>query len=257
VRSIKYQILLAICFVLFIFPTTVLASTLSLDPANGTFNKGCGFSLAVILDTQGAQTDGTDAILFFDASRFSASSIVNGTIYSDYPSSNPDNLNGKISISGLASVSSPFSGKGTLATINFTVLPAAATGASAITFDFDPNNKSKTTDSNVVERGTVVDTLSAVTNGSYVVGSGSCSGSTSTSTTVTPTPTGGSPTGTAVYLPQGQAYGATPSAGVTKTTLDQYVDRTGKGPGTPELTFTLAIVGSVLTILGILGLAVL
>ncbi len=235
--SITITVLTMITMV--IFPSAVLASTLSLSPSTGTFNKGCGFALTITLDTQGAQTDGTDVILFFDPTRFSASSILNGTIYADYPSSNIDSVKGRITISGLASVSSPFSGTGTFATVNLTVLDSASTGSNAITFDFDPNNKAKTTDSNVVERGTVADTLSAVVNGSYIIGTGSCS-----NTSVAPT-----------GLPQGQAYVATRSA--TPKNLDQYVDRTGKGPGTSELTFTLAIIGSILTILGIVGLAVL
>lgn len=239
-KSITFIIFITIIMV--IFPSIAFASTLALSPSTGTFNKGCGFALAINLDTQGAQTDGTDVILFYDPTRFNATSIATGTIYADYPSSNIDSVNGKITISGLASVSSAFSGSGTFATVNFTVVDTAPTGATAVTFDFDPNNKTKTTDSNVVERGTVADTLSAVTNGNYVIGSGSCAA-------VTPTGTGGLPQG-------GQGSVATTSA--TKSTLDQFVDKNGKGPGiSPQATFTLAIVGSVLTILGIVGLAVL
>ncbi len=251
--NVKFlPILLTFTFSLLTFPVTAFASTLSLSPSTGTFNKGCPFALAINLDTQSAQTDGTDVILFFDPTRFMASTIVNGTIYGDYPSSNIDSVNGKISISGLASVSSPFSGKGIFATVNFTVLNNAPAGASAMTFDFDPNDKSKTTDSNVVERGTIADTLSSVVNGSYIVGSGSCT----ITPTVTVAPTVVPPV---VYLPQPPigGYVGTPSAGTTKT-LDQFVDKNGKGPGgAPEATFTLAIVGSVLTILGVVGLAVL
>ena len=48
---------------------------------------------------------------------------------------------------------------------------------------------------------------------------------------------------------------ATPPA--QPKTFDQVVDKTGEGPGTPQLSFTLAIIGLVLTVLGILGLALL
>lgn len=162
---------------LFLFlPGDILAagSTLSLSPATGTFNTNCNFSLQVMVDTGGYETDGTDAILIYDPTRFTANKINNGSIYQDYPGNNIDAQNGKITISGLSSVGSAYKGAGVLATIDFTVLSAAPAGASQIKFDFDPTNKAKTTDSNVVERGTMAETLNQVIDGNYVVGSGSC-----------------------------------------------------------------------------------
>lgn len=234
-------LLFAISFWLLALPEVVLAATLSLDPASGTFNEGCNFSLNVIVDTQGTQTDGTDAILIYDASRFTAQTIASGTIYPDFPGNNIDASSGKITISGLASVSTPFTGKGTLATINFQVLPTAPAGATQVTFDFDPNDKAKTIDSNVVERGTVVDTLNSVVNGSYVIGTAACG------TGATPGPTfqpGGG------FLP-GTGGPSTPSATpfVPRKPLPE--------AGTPQLTSAIAIIGGILTVLGILGLALL
>lgn len=211
------------------------AATLSLNPSTGTFNKGCNFSLNVELNTGGAETDGTDAIIFYDPTRFNASSITSGTIYPDYPGSNIDSQLGRITISGLASVATPFTGQGTLATINFTVVNSAPEGATQMTFDFDPNNKAKTTDSNVVQRSTVVDILNSVTNGSYTVGAGtSCDAA------------------QIIASPKPQGAVSTPSA--QPKTLD---DAVGGETGSQQLTFTIAIVGSILTILGILGLALL
>ncbi|MBI2329983.1 hypothetical protein HYU94_01185 [Candidatus Daviesbacteria bacterium] len=207
------------------------AATLSLEPSSGTFNQGCNFSLKVNLNTGGAETDGTDAILLYDNTRFNAISITNGPIYPDFPGNNIDSQAGKITISGLASVNTPFSSQGALATINFAVLNSAPQGATQVTFDFDPTNKAKTTDSNVVQRVTIADVLNSVTNGNYTVGTGVCK-------------SGGSPLVT-----------ATPSA--TPKTIDCAVDKTCQGPGTPQLTFTIAIVGGILTVLGILGLALL
>ena len=137
----------------------------------------------------------------------------------------------------MASVSSAFSGQGSVATVKFTVKDNAPTGATQVKFDFDPSDKSKTTDSNVVQRGTASDILSSVVNGNYTIGTGTCG---------TSPATGGKGGQGAVSTPSGQV-----------KTLDQLVDKTGKGPGSPELTFTLAIVGSVLVVLGILGLALL
>ena len=232
-------------------PSSVLAATLSLSPSSGTFNKSCPFSLEIIVDTQDAETDGTDAILIYDSTRFTANSnsITQGTIYAAYPGNNicenDNNLSpgiGKVTISGLASVSSAFSGKGTLAKITFTVKESAPTGATQVKFDFDINDKSKTTDSNVVQRGTIADVLNSVVNGNYTIGTGTC-----VSSSATP--------GTGAKGAVGPGSAATLSA--QPKTIDQFVDQTGKGPGTPELTFTLAILGSVLTVLGILGLALL
>lgn len=238
IKKFIFQALL-ITVITFIFPSSALAqqATLSLSPSSGTFNKGCNFSLKIELNTGGAATDGTDAILLYDTSRFSATSISAGTIYSDYPGNNIDDVNGKITISGLASVSSAFSGQGTLATVNFKVKETAVESASQIKFDFDANDKAKTTDSNVVQRGTVADILNSVVNGNYTIGTGACV-------------TGGG------AVPKGGqgAVEATPSGAVgTPPPLKKELPE----GGTPELTFTLAIVGFVLTILGILGLALL
>ncbi len=226
------------------FAQSSQTATLSLDPSSGTFNPGCNFSLNVKLDTGEVQTDGTDAILRYDTSRLTATTINNGTIYPDYPGNNIDSSAGKITISGLASVSTPFLGKGTLATINFTVVPTASTGVTQITFEFDPRDKGNTKDSNVVQRGTVVDVLNSVVNGSYVIGSaGNCTSiSTSGSAPVVILPgTGG----------QGQGAVSSPSS------QQQVIYKTLPPAGSEQFTFTLAIVGSLLAVLGVLGLALL
>lgn len=159
-------------------PTSAPKATLSLDPSTSNLNRGCDFSVNVNVDTGGAKTDGTDAILLYDPTRLTVASITSGKIYADYPSDDIDQNVGKITISGLSSVSTPFTGKGTLATVNFSVKGSASLGATKIHFDFDPNNKNKSTDSNVVERETVVDVLESVVSGNYTVGTGVCSSQT-------------------------------------------------------------------------------
>lgn len=241
-------------------PASALAATLSLSPSSGNMSRGCETSLDVVLDTQGTQTDGTDAILIYDPSRFSistASITPNTSVYPDFPGNNVDEASGKITISGLASVATPFSGKGTLATLRFRVKTEAPTGVTQINFDFDPNNKAKTIDSNVVERTTIVDVLNSVINGSYTIVTSPCNPLPS----VTPTPAPGTPG--YVVTPtsgrqggQGAVYVSTPSGTYTPPTTYIPVKTLPEG-GTKELTFTLAIFGSVLTILGILGLALL
>lgn len=226
----------AICVLSFTSPA--FASTLSFSPATGTFNRNCPFALDILLDTKGVATDGTDAWFNFDASKFSAVSIdTQGKLYPEYPGNEINNDAGKIKVSGLASQTAPYSGSGKLATINFTVKETASTGVTQTTFDFDPNNKGLTNDSNVVEHGTTHETLDSVTNGSYTIGTGSCS-----STPVPPAQGAG-----ALGAPTG---GATPSA--TFIPL-----KTLPPAGSEKITYMFAIIGLSLTILGILGLVLL
>lgn len=236
---IKIIIFITFITVILSQPVAAFAATLSLSPASGTFNKGCTFKLNVNVDTGGAQTDGTDAIIRFDPTRASATQITPGNIYSDYPGTNIDST-GKITISGLASVSSPFSGNGTLATIDFSVPSTAPTGATAITFEFDPNDPTKTTDSNIVERNTVKDVLTSVTNGNYTIGTGSCLGQGQTNP--------GSSSSTT------NPGGATSTTSAQPKTIDELI---GQPPGSIEMTYIIAITGTILTIIGILGLSLL
>lgn len=207
----------------------VQAATLSLSPAAGTFNKNCNFTLDLVLDTQGEQTDGTDAYLIYDTSKFIANSITKGTIYTEYSGNNIDTEHQKVYISGLADANAPYNGKGTFASVSFSVKPTTPAGASQIKFDFDPNDKTKTSDSNVVlhSADTALDVLSAVVDGTYTVGTGT------------------------TCAAQG-ATGASASASIAPSATPMLPNG-----GSPNLTATLAIVGSILTILGILGLVIL
>ncbi len=224
----------AALFTLLAFPALSYAATLTLSPSSGTFNRGCNVSIKIDLDTTGTNTDGTDVILSYDPGKFTvlASSIVNGTIYADYPGNSVDSAGGKISISGISSVASPFNGKGNFATLNIKVADNAPAGTAAIKFDFDPNDKTKTTDSNVVERGTIADVLSSVTDGNYVIGTGSCIGG------------------------QGQALTGSGLAGTPSATKSPLVKELPSS-GLTDTTTLLAIIGTILTIIGIAGLALL
>lgn len=233
----KIILLLAFSFQLSASPVFAQAASLSLEPSSGTFNQGCNFSLKVNLDTGGAQTYGTDALLLYDASKFNATTITDGTVYPDFPGNVIDAQNGKIAVLGLASPNASFSGKGTLATLNFTVKETAPTGATQITFDFSPTNKAKTDDSNVavIQGGAVVDVLNSVVNGNYTIGTGAC--------------------GIQVASPLPRGAVGTPSASLKPTPLP--TKETLPPAGTEQFTYTIAIVGGILAVLGILGLALL
>lgn len=242
-------------------PVSAFGATLSFDPASGVLNKGCEVTLKINLDTQGVQTDGTDVIVLYTPAQLSISTsqITNGTIYPEYPGNSVDSAGGKISISGISSVSSPFSGTGIFSTLKFKVADTLAENTKVdLKFDFDPNNKTKTTDSNIVERGTIADVLSSVTNGSYTVGSGSCTqgvGSASPS----PGTGGGAGTigGQGQTLP-GSGVSSTPSPlyQVYKPALDDYTGG-GKSAGLLDNTILLTGFGLILVIVGAVGLAML
>lgn len=218
-------------------PAFAASGTLALSPATGTFNRGCNFTLEIKVNTGGVQSDGTDVILFYDPTRFQAIKINNGTAYSEYPTADIDSQNGRINISGI-SLTTAFSGVGTFATIDFKVADDAPTGVSQIKFDFDPNDKTKTTDSNIVEKGAVVDVLNSVTNGSYTVGTGTC-GQGGTTTDLVATDSG---------LPQG---------GVTDLTAVPTKTPVLADTGDINSTVVIGISGTILVLLGLLGLAIL
>lgn len=249
---------------IFVSPASAMAATLTFNPASGVFNKGCDVSIKIDLDTQGVQTDGTDVIVTYNPAQLttSTSAITNGTIYPEFPGNSVDSAAGKISISGISSVSSPYTGNGTFATIKFTVASTlTANTPISLNFDFDPNNKTKTTDTNVVERGTIADVLSAVTNGNYTVGTGSCSSGVTASPAGSTSITGGqgqTGTLTGVTGTNGTSLSGTPSAQyqVYKPNLND-ITGNGKGAGLLDNTLALTAVGILLVVLGVAGLAML
>ncbi len=247
-------------FVIFLIPTVTYAATLTLSPSTATVNKNCTFEIKVNLNTEGQDTDGTDVILSYDATKFSVttSSIVNGTVYSDYPGNSV--TNGRISISGIAPAAQPYNGTGTFATLNVSVLSTAA-GSGTFKFDFDPNDKVKTTDTNVVQGGAdPVDILSAVTDGTYTIGTGTtCTGGTAGLGSGTGGTSGGGLGAGTRTLPAGNTGGQGGTAGLPggpATDSGYPINELPRG-GLEGTTLLFAVVGGALTVIGLLGLALL
>jgi hypothetical protein len=219
--------------------------TLSLSPALGQFNRGCVTNISIDFDTAGVSTAGIDAIISFDPTVFTINSIQNGTVYQTYPGNVIDAQAGKVTINGLISIEQLASGqgvkgKGTLATLNMTVKPDAPLRTTQLTFEFDAARIGQTNDSNIAEQSDQArDVLQSVVNGNYTVGSGACG------TTTTTKPIGG----TLTTSPATGGYTTATPAALPKKNLVQ--------AGDPTVTFVLTVVGSALTILGILGLALL
>lgn len=232
----------------FAFPSVSLAATLSFSPATGTFNKGCTQQIKIELDTASLQVDGVDAIINFDPSKLSTTvnNITAGNTTLELLGNTVDNATKRIIVSGLAPLSQAYSGKGTLATISFTVPADASEGATQLTFFVDQANPTK--DSNIVERGSGQDILTAgsVVPGNYVIGSGAC-GTVQPASTPAPQAGGGKGIGSA-------GTGPTSALEPKQPTLDEIA---GGVPGTFETTMMLAAVGGILVILGLVGLALL
>lgn len=220
------------------FPSLASAATLSLQPLNGTFNRGCILGVDIMLDTENKQTEGTDVILIYDPSKLAVttSDITSGKIYQEYLGLSVDAQAGKLSISGITSAAQSYSGKGLFATVLLKVLDNAPTGATQIKFDFDPSDKTNSKDTNVVESTTIAELLSSVTDGNYVIGTGSCT----------------APAGGTAIKSQGAV--GTPSATPLPTKVP--VKELPQG-GIFDNTILVAILGTLLTILGIAGLALL
>jgi hypothetical protein len=172
-----------------VLASPAMAATLSLSPASGLVNKGCAFGVSVQLNTGGVDVDGTDVILKYNPKQFTVSSVVNGSIFNDYPGNSIDNAAGKVSIYALASQNTSFTGSGIVATVNFTPATDLAATSPTISFDFDSASPTKTTDSNVTQKGTTSDILSSVTNGTYTLGTTSCAGGVAQGQVATPSAT--------------------------------------------------------------------
>lgn len=237
---IKFIIFLSVITFFTVLPLPVYAAgaTLTLSPSQGTINKSCNYTTDILLDTGGNDTEGADVNLNFDPSVISVTNIVEGSVYPDYAAKSYDNTAGTITISAISAIKKPFNGTGKFATVHFTVSPTAVSQSTQLTFDFNSGNKSDTTDSNVVQTGTVVDILDSVVDGDYTVSSGPCSGS------------GPSiPAPRSTTIPRGApSVTATPSA---------FPISTLPPGGFTAPTLALTLIGSLLTILGIVGIALL
>lgn len=219
-------------------PIFAAGATLSLSPAAGTFNKGCSFNVDILVDTGGNDIVGVDAISLYDSTRFNATSLTKGTIFVEFPGNSTDTP-GKVQVSGLTALDKVFSGSGVLGTVSFSVLDTAPTGASTIKFDFDASDKLKTTDSNIIKPNDEADILSSVTNGNYTIGSGSCSSNNNASSSSN--------------LKGGGGHGAVSTPSATPTPPAKVLPPAGDNLSL--LLFGLA--GGMLTILGLLGVALL
>jgi len=161
------------------FPKQTQAATLVLNPSSQMISVNGTMDLAVVLNTEGAQTSATDVIVTYDNSKLNLIDIIPGSLYDQYIGESISNTTGRASISGIASsASSLYSGTGTFATFRFRAIQS---GSSPVSFEYSPGNLN---DTNVNEINVFTDALNSVQNGTYTV-----SGSDTSTTTTTTNPT--------------------------------------------------------------------
>lgn len=152
-------------------PTTA-AGLLAVAPTSGRVAPGGTFSVAVQLDTGGAASDGTDGVLLYDPTALRVASVADGAAYASHP--HGTDSPGELTLAGSVNVGTTYTGSGVLATVTFEVLPTAPLGPTSIRFKFDPANKQRTTDSNIVAWSDALgprDVLDRVVDGSFTIDS--------------------------------------------------------------------------------------
>jgi hypothetical protein len=143
------------------------AASLSFSPSSKSVAVGESFTVDILLDTKGAETDAVDAIVLYDSAKLEATGASLRSLYENKLEENTG-VTGKVILRATSSATSGYSGSGTLATITFNCLES---GTANVSFEFESGS---TTDSNVASEG--VDILGSVSNGAYTITSGGIGG---------------------------------------------------------------------------------
>jgi len=164
----------------FIAPDITNASTFEFEPAIMEYNQGCSYSVNIIIDTNGVESNSADIIINYDPFKIdildsnlikSGLQIQPGTVYDTYFGNQIDTNTGEIRLTG-ATFSGSFNGRGTFASIKF------KSKSSITSADFNINiigtGENISLDSNIVSAISSNDTLSSVINGKYTFISKSC-----------------------------------------------------------------------------------
>ena len=144
---------------------TATDATLALSPDNGSHEIDSTFTVDIVVDTGGRETDGIDIhYLNYNPSLLEAQSVQPGSLYPVTNANTIDSVNGRIDFSQTTEEGATFNGIGILATITFKAL---SEGAAEVTFDFTLDS---TIDCNISKaEGSHEDILSSVVNGAYIL----------------------------------------------------------------------------------------
>jgi len=156
-------------------------------PANPQ-STNSSFNIDVLLDTNGSDVSGTDAIMAFTPAHLQVQNITTGD-FTSYATPLYSNSNGTIEIRGnVSGTGSPLNGNGiNVATITFRTT-SASVNPTTVNYDFTLGGLN---DSNVAEDGTGNDILESVTNAEIIVQPPATTTPSPTATataTATPTP---------------------------------------------------------------------
>ena len=161
--------------------------SISLSPSSGTITVGQNLTVSILANSAGQEVTGVDIrYLHYNTSDFELQGQVQkGSLFSNYSTAS-DTTAGTISISGTISGGEAQKAvSGVLATMTFKALKVSTT---QLTFDYDPANPTKTTDTNMVRddgAGNIGDILEQVTGGTYTLQAAVAA----PAPTATPTPT--------------------------------------------------------------------
>ncbi len=133
---------------------------MSLEAPKASYNVAEVIPVSVMVDTGSKEVSGIDLIVQYDPKVFEATQagLVKGKIMDEYPLMGVDSEKGLISISGISSLKSGFTGQGQFAAINFRT---KSPGKTSLIINFQ---KGSTVFSNLVESSTVLNILDTVDN---------------------------------------------------------------------------------------------
>lgn len=170
----------AFCFAFVFFARPALAASLSLSPASATKNVGDTFTVDIVLDTDGEAVSGATAIINYDTAKLAVvdgDSNASGVNIQPVTSSLSQVLTNTVNAStgqiryDAGNLGSPFTGRGTIATITFN---ASSTGVASANFVFVQNATTNT--SAVVEASGPTSLLDQINNGTYTINASGSSG---------------------------------------------------------------------------------
>jgi len=168
--------ILGIIALLLITPLPAHAAKLALSPARGALNMGCPTTVNIIINTEGADTMGADAFLFYNPNEIE---IIDQMTSVEGVQLRPDNAYesypGNIVSNGVIRMTAfnrqgYYNGRGVLGSIIFKAKPK--TKSSTISFDY---SLGRTTDSNVIDVNSN-DLLNGASGGKYTFKTGKCEG---------------------------------------------------------------------------------
>jgi len=165
-KKITYLISSLALFIL--LASTSQAAKFYLEPASTKFNSNCEVAVNIMIDTEGVDSQGADALINFNPAEVTIvdqnSSILGtqvrlGNVYEFFPGNKVEGS--KIYLTG-ASIMSPYNGSGLYGTIILKSIGSVA--STTLSFDY---TSGLTTDSNISDVSGAVDLLNSAKGGSY------------------------------------------------------------------------------------------